>query len=166
MIMRSHPKGFTLFEVIIIIVIVAFLGAVAIVRYISMTKDTERANVEWVIGSLRSALNLYSAKQVAAMQPITAHNPFDDLGNKPSNYVGTFGDVNLSNCQPGQWAYQSGDSSNGNWPVVVYRPVATLTRAFIWSSTQWIVLVVSEIKNANGTTIQLSLDDYPPAHQW
>ena len=136
------------------------------VKYISLTKDAERGNVESVIGSLRSALSLYSAKQVVNMQPIIAHNPFDDLSNKPSNYVGAFGDVNGSNCQPGEWAYQSGDGSNGNWPVVVYRPKATLTQAFVWDSMQWIVLVVSEIKNANGTTIGLSLADYPPAHQW
>jgi len=63
-IMRSYQKGFTLLEVILIIIIV---------------------------------------------------------GNQPSNYIGSFGDVNLSNCQSGEWAYQSGDSSNGNWAVVVYR---------------------------------------------
>jgi prepilin-type N-terminal cleavage/methylation domain-containing protein len=163
---RSYQKGFTLLEVILIIIIVGILGAIAIVKYISFTGASERANVESVIGSLRSALNLYSAKQTASGQPITAHNPFDDLANPPPNYVGAFGDVDLSNCQSGQWAYQSGNSSNGNWPVVVYRPKATLTQAFNWSNTQWIVLVVNEIKNANGKTIGLSLDDYPPAHQW
>jgi prepilin-type N-terminal cleavage/methylation domain-containing protein len=163
---RSYQKGFTLIEVIVIIIIVGLLGAIAIPKYISLTEAAERGNVESVIGSLRSALSLYSAKQIVSMQPITAHNPFDDLSVKPPNYVGAFGDVDLSNCQSGQWAYQSGNSSNGNWPVVVYRPKATLTQAFSWSNTQWIVLVVNEIKNANGTTIWLSLDDYPPAHQW
>jgi prepilin-type N-terminal cleavage/methylation domain-containing protein len=163
---RSYQKGFTLIEVIAIIIIVGLLGAAAMVKYISLTAAAERGNVESVIGSLRSALGLYSAKQTVSGQPITAHNPFDDLANTPPNYVGAFGDVDLSNCQSGQWAYQSGNSSNGNWPVVVYRPKATLTQAFSWSNTQWIVLVVNEIKNANGKTIGLSLDDYPPAHQW
>jgi prepilin-type N-terminal cleavage/methylation domain-containing protein len=164
--MRSYQKGFTLLEVIIIIIIVGILGALAIPKYISFTKVAERASVESVIGSLRSALNLYSAGQVVKTQPITPHNLFDDLGNQPSNYVGSFGDVNLSNCQPGEWAYQSGDSSNGNWAVVVYRPKATLTRAFNWGNVQWIVLLVNEVKNANGTTIGLSLDYYPPTPQW
>jgi prepilin-type N-terminal cleavage/methylation domain-containing protein len=164
--MSRYPKGFTLIELIVIIVIVGLLGATAIVKYTSMTADAERASVESVIGSLRSALSLYSAKQIVDMQPITAHNPFDDLSEKPPNYVGTFGDVNSSNCQTGEWAYQSGDSSNGNWPVVVYRPIATLVQAFNWDNKQWIVLVVNEIKNVNGTTVMLSLDDYPPAHQW
>jgi type II secretory pathway pseudopilin PulG len=164
--MRSCQKGFTLLEAIIIVVIVGVLGAAAIAKYVSMSKDAEKAACESVIGSLRSALNLYTSKQIADMQPITAHNPFDDLGNIPSNYVGALGDVNDSNCQPGQWAYQAGDSSNGNWPVVVYRPKATLAQAFSWNNMQWIVLAISEIKNATATTIGLSLDDYPPAHQW
>ncbi len=164
--MRSYQKGFTLLEVILIIIIVGVLGALAIPKYISFTKDAERASVESVIGSLRSALNLYSGGQVVNTQPITPHNPFDDLGSQPSNYVGSFGDVNLSNCQSGEWAYQSGDSSNGNWAVVVYRPKATLTRAFTWANVQWIILLVNEVKNANGTTIGLSLDYYPPTPQW
>ena len=165
-IVKSYQKGTTLIEVIVTIITVGLLGAAAIVKYISFTRDAERGSVESVIGSLRSGLILYSAKQTVNLQPITAHNPFDDLSTKPSNYAGAFGDVNLSNCQTGQWAYQSGDSSNGNWPVVVYRPIATLTQAFSWSSTQWIVLVVNEVKNPIGTTIMLTLDDYPPAHQW
>jgi len=116
--MRSNQKGFTLLEVIVIIIIVGLLGALAIAKYISLTKDAERGNVESVIGSLRSALNLYSSKQIVSMLPITAHNPFDDLAVKPPNYVGAFPDIDLSNCPPGSWAYQSGDPLNGNWAVV------------------------------------------------
>jgi prepilin-type N-terminal cleavage/methylation domain-containing protein len=164
---RSYQKGFTLIEVIVIIIIVGLLGAIAIPKYISLTEAAERGNVESVIGSLRSALSLYSAKQIVSMQPITAHNPFDDLSVKPPNYVGAFGDVDLSNCPSGSWAYQSGDLAlNSNWTVVCYRPKATLSSAFTWGGVQWIILVVNEVKNANGTTIGLSLDDYSPAHQW
>jgi prepilin-type N-terminal cleavage/methylation domain-containing protein len=164
--MKRNQKGFTLIEIIIVIIIVGLLGAGAIVKYISMTKAAERSSVESVIGSLKSSLMIYSVNQIVNMQPITAHNPFDDLSNQPSNYAGAFGDVNLSNCQPGEWAYQIGDGSNGNWPVIIYRPESTLTQAFNWSNTQWIVLVISEVKNASGTTIGLSLADYPPAHLW
>jgi type II secretory pathway pseudopilin PulG len=163
---KSYQKGLTLIEIIVIIVIVGLLGAMAIVKYISFTEGSEKASVESVIGSLRSALNLYLEKQIVSWQSITAHNPFDDLANKPPNYVGAVGDVNLSNCPPGTWAYQSGDSSNGNWAVVVYRPKANLKTAFNWSDVQWIVLVVNEVKNASGKTIGLSLDYYPPTPQW
>jgi len=165
--MRSYQKGFTLFEVIVIIIIVGLLAAIAILKYISLTKATEQANVESVIGSLRSALGLYSANQIVSTQPITAHNPFDDLSVKPPNYVGAFGDVDLSNCPSGSWAYQSGDPGlNGNWAVVCYRPIATLSSAFTWGGVQWIILVVNPVQNANGVTIGLSLDYYPPVPIW
>jgi len=166
MIMRNNQKGFTLLEIIVIIIIVGLLVALAIVKYISFTKYAERGSVESVIGSLRSALGLYAARQIINNQPITAHNPFDDLANKPPNYVGAFPDVDLSNCPPGSWAYQSGDPVNANWAVVVYRPKSTLTQAFNWGGVQWIILAVSEVKNANGVTIGLSLDYYPPVPQW
>jgi prepilin-type N-terminal cleavage/methylation domain-containing protein len=162
---RSNQKGFTLIEVIVIIIIVGLLGAIAIPKYISWTKAAERGNVESVIGSLRSALGLYSAKQIVSMQPITAHNPFDDLSVKPPNYAGAFGDVDLSNCPSGSWAYQSGNSSNGNWAVVCYRPKATLSSAFTWGGVQWIILVVNTATNPNGTPIGLSLDNYQ-SYQW
>jgi hypothetical protein len=165
--MRNNQRGFNLVEIIIIIVIVGFLGALAIVKYISFTKAAERGNVESVIGSLRSALNLYSAHQMVNMLPITAHNPFDDLGTKPPNYAGSFPDVDLSNCPLGEWAYQAGDPVlNGNWAVLCYRPVSTLTQTFTWGGVQWIILEVKEVKNANGVTIGLSLDYYAPVPIW
>jgi len=70
-----------------------------------LAKNAEEGVVDSVIGSLRSALNLYSANQIANMQPITVHNPFDDLAVKPPNYTGAFPDVDLSNCPAGDWAY-------------------------------------------------------------
>jgi prepilin-type N-terminal cleavage/methylation domain-containing protein len=165
--MKRDQKGFTLTEIIVIILIVGLLVALAIAKYVSLTKDVEKASVQSVIGSLRSALSLYSAKQIVSNQPITAHNPFDDLSAKPPNYAGAFGDVDLSSCPSGYWAYQSGDPGlNGNWAVVCYRPKATLTQAFAWGGVQWIILVVNPVQNANNVTIGLSLDYYPPDPVW
>lgn len=166
MLMRSNQKGFTLLEIVITIIIVGILGAWASARYISLTKDAERGNVESVIGSLRSALNLYSVKQIVSGELITAHNPFDDLSNRPLNYAGAFPDVDLPNCPPGAWAYQSGDPVNNDWGVVCYRTQSTLAQAFMFSGVQWIVLVVHPAQNANGVTVGLSLDYYPPTPIW
>ena len=163
----NDRRGFTLTEIIVILIIVGLLGTLAIAKYVSLAKNAEHGTVDSVIGSLRSALNLYSAKQIANMQPITAHNPFDDLAVKPPNYAGAFPDVDLSNCPAGDWAYQSGDPGlNGNWPVVCYRPNATLTQAFSWGGVQWIILEVHLVQNANGVTVGLTLDYYPPVPIW
>jgi prepilin-type N-terminal cleavage/methylation domain-containing protein len=166
-ILITHDKkGFTLTEIIVVIVVVGLLGALAIAKYISLAKNAEEGAVDSVIGSLRSALNLYSAQQIVNMQPITAHNPFDDLAVKPPNYAGAFPDVDLSNCPPGEWAYQSGDLAlNNNFVVVCYRTNATLTQTFTWGGVQWIILVVDPVQDANGVTIGLTLDYYQPV-QW
>jgi prepilin-type N-terminal cleavage/methylation domain-containing protein len=101
----NDKRGFTLTEIIVVIVVVGLLGALGIAKYVSLAKNAEEGVVDSVIGSLRSALNLYSANQIANMQPITVHNLFDDLAVKPPNYAGAFPDVDLSNCPAGDWAY-------------------------------------------------------------
>lgn len=162
-----RQRGFSLIELIILVVILGLLSAAAIAKYVSLTKDAEQANFNAVLGSLRSALNIYAAKQLTSGLPIAAHNPFDDLGNKPSNYAGAFGDVDVGNCAPGQWAYQSGIPANGNWKVVVYRPKERIASGFSWAGENWIILVVSEVQDAQGRVIGLLLGNhssYP--YQW
>jgi prepilin-type N-terminal cleavage/methylation domain-containing protein len=162
-----QQKGFTLIEIIVIIIIVGLLAAAVIAKYVSLSRDAELANFKAVLGSLRSALTIYAAKQLTSGQPITAHNPFDDLGNTPSNYAGAFGDVDVGNCGPGQWAYQAGVAANGNWQVVVYRPKERISSGFGWAGENWIILVVSEVQDAQGRVTGLSLGNhssYP--YQW
>lgn len=163
--MKKQQEGFTLLELVMIIIVISVLGAVAIPRFISLSKDAERTSFEYEAQSLSSALNIYSMKQLASSQPITAHNPFDDVS--VSNYAGAFGDVDGTNCPPGYWAYQSGDASlNGNWAVVVYRAKSSLTQAFSWGGIQWIIYTVDVVTDTSGKAITLTLTEYPPLHKW
>jgi len=142
------------------------LGTLIVVKYISINNSAEQASVVSIIGTLNSALDIYSVQQIVNIQTIAAHNPFVDLSVQPPNYAGEFGDVTDLNCPAGYWAYQSGNASNGNWPVLVYRPKSTLQQAFVWNNLQWVIWVINENKNASGTTISLSIDYYPPAPVW
>lgn len=163
--MRKHQEGFTLLELVIIIIIIGVLAYFAIPLFINQSKNAEEANFNYSLQSINTANDLYSMGQLASGQTITAHNPFDDM--TITNYAGAFGDVEPANCPPGYWAYQSGDASlNGSWAVIVYRPIATLTQAFSWDGFQWIIYEEDVVPDSSDNLIGLSLTEYPPLHQW
>jgi len=58
--MRGN-KGFTLIELVMVIVILGILSVVAIPRYINMQKEAQVAAAEGYVGALSSALTMHAA---------------------------------------------------------------------------------------------------------
>jgi len=60
-----QTKGFTLIELVIIIVILGILAVVVVPRYLDLSKETERKVAEHLVGTMRSALTIYHANWLA-----------------------------------------------------------------------------------------------------
>lgn len=158
--MRAGAKGFTLIELVVIIVVLAILAAVAIPKLFNVTEEAEQASVATMVSSLESALSIYTAKQFVRGNPIQVHNPFDDLSNIPSNYVGVQDPVTPANTPNGKWAFRA----TGNW--IMYNPKSGITGGWLNGGERFIIYQIQVVTDGTDT-VGLRLDTTSPyAYNW
>lgn len=108
-----HPassKGFTLIELIIVVVIIAILTGLFINRVLFYQEQAEKAAMEGVAGAIQSALILQYGQILTRGKPsdvaaLAKDNPMNWLQKKPGNYAGEFYEPTPQSVDSGNWVF-------------------------------------------------------------
>ncbi len=138
---NRNEKGFTLIELVIIIVILGILAAVAIPKYQDMSSQAKEAAARGSLGNVRSAITIFYANQAvttgSATWPTVAQletantvlantmpkNPYQLTANAPDSVVTGVTKGTIVGARGG-WAYKpstgevwlnTSGSSENNW---------------------------------------------------
>jgi len=108
--LKRKCGGFSLLELVIVVVLISFLATLAISRLLAVQVDAERVTMETVAGTLRSALGMKVAEsivkyQVPGLSKLEGSNPMDLLAETPRNYLGEFDGVDPATLQDGSWYF-------------------------------------------------------------
>jgi type II secretory pathway pseudopilin PulG len=123
----------------------AILAAVAIPKLFKITVEPEKSSVASTVSDLRSALSTYTARQFVNGQSIAVHNPFNDLSDIPSSYIGTNDRVTTANIPDGTWAW----IPSRNW--IVYNPESSINGGWDNGGEDFIIYEVQAVVDGADT---------------
>ena len=107
---QNSCRGFTLIELVIVIIIIAVLMGLFMDRFVYYQEQAEKVAMEEVLGVIQSSLTMQYgmiktrgiSSDVAALEK---DNPINWLQKKPSNYAGEFYEASPQSAQRGNWLF-------------------------------------------------------------
>jgi prepilin-type N-terminal cleavage/methylation domain-containing protein len=164
----SRQRGFSLFEIVLVVLLIGVFMSIAIDRMLQLQFVAERASVQQLLGTLESVVNLQAAdlvvhKGLSSMRTLENCNPMLYLQEPPQNYLGLKDDRDAGQLKKGTWYFDPNEN------ILVYIVENTGYFETNLSGTPRIRFQVSLIYRGNidtgradeirGVTIK-SLDDY------
>lgn len=103
-------SGFSLLELVLVIIFISILLAIAVDRLLKLQVDAERTSMEQTLGTLRSAMGIQVASHIVrgeerGLPAQQGANPMDWLSEKPKNYLGVLDDPLLEDVPVGNWYF-------------------------------------------------------------
>jgi MSHA pilin protein MshA len=121
-----NEKGFTLIELVMVIVLLGILAAVAIPRFVDLGASADQAAADGGIGGIKSGVAIYNASQrVSGTSPFYPTNPLDS--NVVSDLFSSTTPGTCAGLLPGQWGIDNATTAS------VYYRWKSDTRFSEWS---------------------------------
>ncbi len=108
--------GFSLLELVIVIVMISVLLVLAISRLLALMVDAERVTMETVAGTLRSAIGMKVAEDIVKstvpeLAAFEGGNPMALLAETPRNYLGELDGADPAKLEDGNWYFDKRDKT-------------------------------------------------------
>lgn len=112
-----EQSGFTLLELVIVIILVVLLFLTATWRLLPLRGEAEAAHVATTVGTLRSALGLHVAERIVKDSPdavvqLDGSNPIQLLEQAPGSYIGEIESATAETPR-GTWYFETATNRLG-----------------------------------------------------